>query len=469
MSAHPLAPAWLQEPLDANALEPGLWPATAARTAGALEIGGVSAADLAARFGTPLYVLDEQDVRARAARVRGAFEGAAARHGAGARVYYAGKALLTTDIVRWMLEAGLRIDACSGGELAIALAAGAPPERLGLHGNNKSLGEIERAVGVGVGAIVLYSVLEVDRVADAARRHGRVQAVRLRISSGVHASTHEYLATAREDQKFGIALADAARVVARIRAQDSLAFLGVHSHIGSQIFDAAGFEEAARRLLELHAGLLADGPVPELNLGGGFGIAYTSVDRPAPIEQIADSLADAVAVECRRRGIPVPDLAVEPGRILVGPAGVTLYEIGTVKDVEVAHAAGRAARRYVSVDGGMSDNIRPALYGADYSSRLAGRVSDAAPALVRIAGKHCESGDIVVRDDYLPGDVAPGDLVAVAATGAYCFSLASNYNALGRPPLVAVRDGAARMLVRGETIDDLLARDMGAGSSGGTA
>ena len=456
MTVNPLAPGWLAHPDDANALDPAVWPRGAARDAsGAIVIAGASARTLAEEFGTPLFVLDEQDARSRAAELKAAFE-----HGfpAGAKVYYAGKAFLSTEIARWMIAAGLNIDVCSGGELAVALAAGVDPGRLGFHGNNKSRSEIDRSVEAGVGAIVLDSVVEVDRVAEAAERHGRVQPVRLRINSGVHASTHEYLATAREDQKFGIPLADAAQVVAMIRSRPSLRFLGLHSHIGSQIFESEGFGEAARRLLALHAELLAGGEVPELNLGGGFGIAYTSADRVESIAGIADALGAVVTEVCGELGIPVPVVAVEPGRSIIGPSTVTLYEVGTVKDVMVD---GTAVRRYVSVDGGMSDNVRPALYGADYSVRIASRTSDADPALVRIAGKHCESGDIVVHADYLPGDVEPGDLVAVPATGAYCWSLASNYNYLGRPAVVAVRDGAARVIVRRETEDDLLSRDAG--------
>ena len=468
----PLAPEWLVHPDDANALAPGVWPSGAARAAsGALSIDGVEASSLAAEFGTPLYVVDENDARTRAATLKAAFDDAFAAVGGSVKVYYAGKAFLSTEIARWMTDAGLNIDVCSGGELAVALAAGVDPARLGMHGNNKSHAEIDRCVELGVGAIVLDSVVEVDRVAEAARRHGRVQNVRLRINSGVHASTHEYLATAREDQKFGIPLAEAPDVVAQIRAHDSLRFLGLHSHIGSQIFESDGFAEAARRLLVVHAALLADGDVPELNLGGGFGIAYTSADVVTPIERIAEDFARVVSSECAALGIPVPVVAIEPGRAIIGPSTVTLYEVGTTKDVEVSLDGGlvtpqsgsstTAIRKYVSVDGGMSDNIRPALYGADYSVRIANRVSDAAPALVRIAGKHCESGDIVVHADYLPGDVAPGDLVAVPATGAYCWSLASNYNYLGRPAVVAVRDGAARVIVRRETEKDLLSRDMG--------
>jgi diaminopimelate decarboxylase len=466
--ANPLAPPWLEPPADANALADGVWAEGVRRTSeGELEVAGVPASALVAEFGSPLYVLDEADARARAARIRTSFQTAFAAIGANVTVYYAGKAFLSAEVARWMVQEGLAIDVASGGELALALAAGIAPSRLGLHGNNKSLEELDRAVAAGVGAIILDSAIEIERVAEAAARHGVVQRVRLRTNTGVHAHTHEYLATAHEDQKFGIPLADVAGHVARIRSLDSLEFLGLHSHIGSQIFEVSGFVEAIGRLLAVHAMLLEDGPVPELNIGGGFGIAYTSVDRVTPVERMAEQLAEAVAREAERNGVPVPDIAIEPGRAVIGPAGLTLYTVGTIKDVEVATGAapgaGSAVRRYVSVDGGMSDNARPALYGADYSTRIASRVSDADPVLVRIAGKHCESGDIVVHADYLPGDVAPGDLLAVAATGAYCWSLASNYNYLARPPVVAVADGTARVIVRGETEADLLARDAGLG------
>ena len=458
MSVNPLAPEWLQHPADANALAPSVWSRSATRTLdGVLEIGGRTATSLVEEFGTPLFVLDEADARARAHEIREAFDRELGRVGSSAKVYYAGKAFLTMQVAAWMIEAGLNIDVCSGGELAVALAAGVDPARLGLHGNNKSVAEIDRAVGVGVGAIVIDSLIEIERVAAAAAEHGRVQPVRLRVNSGVHAHTHEYLATAREDQKFGITLADAPAAVARIRTFSSLEFLGLHSHIGSQIFESEGFAEAARRLFEVHAQLLADGPVPELNLGGGFGIAYTSADDALPVAEIARRFADIVSERAHALGIPVPVVAVEPGRAIIGPSTTTLYEVGTIKDVIV----GEAVRKYVSVDGGMSDNVRPALYAADYSARIASRTSSADPALARVAGKHCESGDIVVHAEYLPGDIAPGDLLAVPATGAYCWSLASNYNYLARPPVVAVRDGRARVLVRGETEADLLARDTG--------
>ncbi|WP_378146801.1 diaminopimelate decarboxylase [Cnuibacter sp. UC19_7] len=468
MTASPLAPAWLEVPADPNALPAPVWPRSADRDGrGALVIGGVSAAVLTERYGTPLYVVDEGEARTRAREVLAAFRSAFEAIGTRAKVYYAGKAFLTGTVARWMADEGLAIDACSLGELEVALRAGVDPARIGLHGNNKSLAEIDRAVEAGLGAVVIDSWVEIERIAAAAERLGRVQQVRLRVNSGVHAHTHDFLATAHEDQKFGVRLDQAAEYVTRIRSFPALSFLGFHCHIGSQIFDSGGLAESAARLLEAHAAALQGGPVPELNLGGGFGIAYTSADDPTPIADLARTIADAVALECSRLDVPVPVVAFEPGRSIIGTAGVTLYTVGTVKDVLV-QVAGEGAearptehvRRYVSVDGGMSDNARPALYGAAYSARIASRESAADPALVRVAGKHCESGDIVVDAEYLPGDIAPGDLLAVPATGAYCWSLSSNYNHLGRPPVVAVSAGESTMIVRGETIDDLLARDL---------
>ncbi|GAA3767576.1 diaminopimelate decarboxylase [Microbacterium kribbense] len=462
-SSHPVAPAWLTVPDDANALAAAVWPASAHRDDdGQLIVGGVAAGRLRERFGTPLYVLDEDEVRTRARRTVTAFAAATSAHGIRSRIYYAGKAFLSAEVVRWVTEEGLAVDVCSQGELELALAAGADPARIGFHGNNKSVAELERAVDVGVGTIIVDSLIELERLAAVAARRGAVQPVLLRVNSGVHAETHDFLATAHEDQKFGFALDDAPAAVARIRGLDTLGFVGLHCHIGSQIFGVAGFAESAARLVDLHARLLEGGPIPLLNLGGGFGIAYTSVDDPTPIEQLAAGIVDAVAQECAVRGIPVPDLAFEPGRAIVGTAGITLYEVGTTKPVRLPGAQ----RLYVSVDGGMSDNARPALYGAEFSARIASRTSTAEPALVRVVGKHCESGDIVVDHEYLPGDVAPGDLLAVPATGAYCFSLASNYNYLPRPAVVAVRDGSARVIVRGETIADLLHRDAGIAAEG---
>ncbi len=454
------APDWLTVPEDANDLVASVWPASARRDEeGQVIIGGIGVGELARTYGTPLLVIDEGEVRARAAAVRDAFAAAARAHGSTARVYYAGKALLNTAIVRWVTEAGLNVDVCTGGELEVALAAGADAGILGFHGNNKSSTELERAVEVGVGTIIVDSEIEIERLTAITARLGRTQRVLLRVNSGVHAETHDFLATAHEDQKFGFPLGDAPAAVARIREVPGLEFAGLHCHIGSQIFGAAGFRESASRVLDLHELLLADGDVPQLNLGGGFGIAYTRADHPTPIAELASDIVAVVAEGCAARGIPVPALSFEPGRAVVGTAGVTVYEVGTIKDVVLD----AGIRRYVSVDGGMSDNPRSALYGAQYSARLASRTGAGQPVLARVVGKHCESGDVVVDHEYLPGDVAPGDLLAVPATGAYCAPLSSNYNHVPRPPVVAVADGASRVIVRGETIADLLARDAGVG------
>jgi diaminopimelate decarboxylase len=444
-------PGWLRTPEDVNDLLPQLWPRTVHRTdTGALMIGGVDIREIARVHGTPAYVLDEADFRARCREFRDAF--------AGADVFYAGKAFLCRAIVRMIAEEGLGLDVCSGGELAVALAAGMPPERLGLHGNNKSRRELERALDAGLGRIIVDSFDEIDRLTALARERNARPRVMVRVTVGVEAHTHEYIATAHEDQKFGFSLSGgaAAAAVERILRDGVLDLLGLHSHIGSQIFDTSGFEVSARRVLALQAQVRdAHGTeLPELDLGGGFGIAYTTQDDPSAPGDLAANLMKIVEHECAAYRLAVPRLSIEPGRAIIGPAMFTLYEVGTVKDVD-------GIRTYVSVDGGMSDNIRTALYDASYSATLAGRASTAAPMLARVVGKHCEAGDIVVKDEFLPADVRPGDLLAVPGTGAYCRSMASNYNHVPRPPVIAVADGATRVLIRRETEDDLLALDMG--------
>ncbi|WP_053386482.1 diaminopimelate decarboxylase [Leucobacter japonicus] len=457
-----------------NAIDARVFPPSARRGSECrqLKLGGVRATDLTAQFGSPLYVIDEAAARSRAREVREALQREAERVGTSATVYYAGKAFLCVEVAQWMVDEGLAVDVASGGELAVALAAGVDPARIGFHGNNKSEREIRRAVEAGVGTVIIDSEIETERIAAAARAAGRQQRVRLRVNSGVHASTHDFLATSHEDQKFGQPLDDAPRLVTAILAHDSLDFVGLHCHIGSQIFATDGFRESARRLLGAYPELerIAGRPIPELNLGGGFGIAYTSAqaDEAPDVARIAAELADIVAETAAEVGIAIPKLAFEPGRTIIGQAGVTLYTVGTTKSVALAGSdaaadpadLGFSERLYVSVDGGMSDNARPALYGADYQVRIANRDSDAAPALVRVVGKHCESGDIVVQRDVLPGDVQPGDTLAVAATGAYCWSLSSNYNYVPRPPVIAVANGSARIIVRGETEDELLAKSV---------
>ncbi|MER8045837.1 diaminopimelate decarboxylase [Streptomyces sp. NPDC094032] len=460
-SAHPAGPRhadvlpeghYSAPPADLNQLDPKVWARTVARDErGVVTVGGIGVDVLQREFGTPAYFLDEDDFRARCRAWADAF-------GKDADVFYAGKAFLSRAVVRWLTEEGLNLDVCSGGELSTALSAGMPAERIAFHGNNKSDDEIRRAVEVGVGRIVLDSFQEIVRVAHVAQSLGKRQRVQIRVTVGVEAHTHEFIATAHEDQKFGIALAggQAAEAVRRALSLDGLELIGIHSHIGSQIFDMAGFEVSARRVVQLLADVRDEHGVelPEIDLGGGLGIAYTSDDDPREPHDIAKALSEIVTRECEAAGLATPRISVEPGRAIVGPTAFTLYEVGTVKPLE-------GLRTYVSVDGGMSDNIRTALYDAEYSVALVSRTSDAEPLLVRVVGKHCESGDIVVRDAFLPADVAPGDLLAVPATGAYCRSMASNYNHALRPPVVAVRDGEARVIVRRETEEDLLRLDVG--------
>jgi diaminopimelate decarboxylase len=435
-------------------MDPALWSVTARRRPdGVVEIGGVAVTDLAAEFGTPTYVLDEVDFRNRARAYRDLFEGF--------DVFYAGKAFLCSAVVRWAVEEGLCLDVCSGGELALALRAGIDPALIGFHGNNKNEAELTRALEAGVGRIIVDSFFEIDRLEELTEALGVRANVLVRVTAGVEAHTHEYIATAHEDQKFGFSIGegDAFAAVVRVRDCDRLNLLGLHSHIGSQIFDTSGFEVAARRVLALHARIATELGVelPELDLGGGFGIAYTSQDDPQSPQELADGLRTIIELECRSRQVAVPRLSIEPGRAIVGPSMCTLYEVGTVKDV--ALDAG-ATRRYISVDGGMSDNIRTALYDADYACTLASRCSEGPPILSRLVGKHCEAGDIVVKDEFVGADVTVGDLIAVPGTGAHCRSMASNYNHLPRPAVVAVRDGSARVVVRRETEEDLLRLDV---------
>jgi diaminopimelate decarboxylase len=448
-------PAWLQPPADPNELVRHLWSTTARKVDGALEVGGVPLSALVAEHGSPAYVLDEADFRARARAFRDAF--------AGYDVFYAGKAFLCTTTARWVAEEGLSLDVCSGGELAVAERAGFDPARIGFHGNNKTPEELRRAVALGVGRIIVDSFIEIERLAAIVAEAGTTARVMIRVTAGVEAHTHEYIATAHEDQKFGFSITggDAFDAVRLVEASPGLELLGLHSHIGSQIFDASGFEVAARRVLALQARISEELglTLPEMDLGGGFGIAYTTQDDPSDPAQLATEMTKIVEHECRALGIPEPRLSIEPGRAIVGPAVCTVYEIGTVKDVGLDAGA---QRTYVSVDGGMSDNIRTALYDADYSCTIASRRSDAEPVLGRLVGMHCEAGDIVVKDEFVPADLAPGDLMAVPGTGAYCRSMASNYNHALRPPVVAVRDGGTTVVVRRETEEDLLRTDVGA-------
>ena len=456
---HGDSPARPQSAAELLALSPRVWPRNLVRgDDGVVRVAGVPVTKLAGDYGTPLFVIDEDDFRSRCRDMAAAF-------GGGANVNYAAKAFLSAEIARWVAEEGLCLDVASGGELAVALHAGFPAGRIALHGNNKSVDELTSAVTAGVGYVVLDSVTEIDRLDAVAGEAGVVQEVMVRVTVGVEAHTHEYIATAHEDQKFGLSLASGAALAAvrRVFAAPNLRLIGLHSHIGSQIFDVGGFELAARRVIGLLRDVVAEfgaektAQIGTVDLGGGLGISYVPQDDPPPVGDLAAKLTSIVRNESAAVGLPTPRLVVEPGRAIAGPGTITLYEVGTVKDVAIS---GSAHRRYVSVDGGMSDNIRTSLYGADYDVRLASRSSTAAPALARIVGKHCESGDIVVRDAWVPDDVTPGDLLAVAATGAYCYSMSSRYNLIGRPAVVAVRNGEARLVLRRETIEDLLSLEV---------
>ncbi|MGV0646710.1 diaminopimelate decarboxylase [Mycolicibacterium sp. XJ2546] len=471
MIAHPAGPRHAEEVHHGDApprpqsagevlmLAPNVWPRNAVRgDDGVVSIAGVPVTDIAAEFGTPVFVVDEDDFRSRCREIADAFDG-------GEYVRYAAKAFLCTEIARWVDEEGLALDVASGGELAVALHAGFPADRIALHGNNKSIDELTAAVKAGVGHVVVDSMIEIDRLDEIAGAAGVVQDVLVRVTVGVEAHTHEFISTAHEDQKFGLSLATGAAMeaVRRIFAADHLRLVGLHSHIGSQIFDVAGFELAAHRVIGLLRDVVAEFGVDKtsqmstVDLGGGLGISYLPHDDPPPVAELAAKLSAIVRDESAAVGLPTPRLVVEPGRAIAGPGTITLYQVGTVKDVAVA--ADRY-RRYVSVDGGMSDNIRTSLYDAEYDARLLSRVGDTAPALARIVGKHCESGDIVVRDTWVPDDIAPGDLLGVAATGAYCYSMSSRYNLIGRPAVVAVRDGRARLILRRETVEDLLSLEV---------
>ncbi|MEY8015192.1 diaminopimelate decarboxylase [Mycobacterium servetii] len=441
------------------ALAPNVWPRnTVRKETGVVGIAGVPVTELAREYGTPLFVVDEDDFRSRCREMAAAF-------GGGGNVNYAAKAFLCGEIARWVDEEGLSLDVSTGGELAVALHANFPPERITLHGNNKSVAELTDAVKAGVAHVVVDSMIEIERLDAVAADAGVVQDVFVRLTVGVEAHTHEFISTAHEDQKFGLSVASGAAMAAvrRVFAADHLRLVGLHSHIGSQIFDVAGFEIAAHRVIGLLRDIVAEfgtdktAQIATVDLGGGLGISYLAPDDPPPVADLAAKLQAIVSSESNAVGLPTPRLVVEPGRAIAGPGTITLYEVGTVKDVDVSATANR---RYVSVDGGMSDNIRTALYGAEYDARLASRASDAPAVQARIVGKHCESGDIVVRDAWVPGDLQPGDLLAVAATGAYCYSLSSRYNMIGRPAVVAVRAGRARLILRRETVDDLLSLEV---------
>ena len=436
-----------------------MWSKNASLNGGTLSLAGIPAAQLAKDFGTPAFFLDEDAYRSRALAWH---NGLQSEFGAQAgTVYYAAKSFICTAVAQWIADIGIGIDVCTGGELAVALNGGIDPKKIEVHGNNKSVAEIDRAVSVGVKTIVMDSLFEIERVAAAAKKHGVRQGVMLRLTPGIEAHTHEKISTAHEDVKFGFSIASGAAWAAAeaVVAHPELELRGVHCHIGSQIFGSEAHEIATDRLMSFMAkyrdafGL----ELPELDLGGGFGISYVQGDVTVEPADVLPQIHAAVKKACAQYNLSLPLVSLEPGRNIVGPTMFTLYEVGTVKDVVLE---GGKVRRYVSVDGGMSDNARTALYDAEYTAVIAQRASSAPLALTRLVGKHCETGDIIINEIQLPSDIAPGDLVATPATGAYGRSMASNYNHVPRPPVVAVKDGKARVIVRRENEADLLSLDV---------
>ena len=436
-----------------------MWSKNVSFDGGALHLSGISAAHLAKEFGTPAFFLDEDAYRSRALAWQ---HGLQAEFGAHAgTIYYAAKSFICTALAQWIAEIGIGIDVCTGGELAAALAGGINPQKIELHGNNKSLSEIDRAVSAGVKTIVMDSLFEIERVAASAKKHGVRQAVMLRLTPGIEAHTHEKISTAHEDVKFGFSIASGAAwtAVEAVAQHPELELRGVHCHIGSQIFGSEAHEIATDRLMAFMAKYrdVYGTELPELDLGGGFGIAYVAGDVTVEPADVLPQIHAAVKKACATHNLAMPLVSLEPGRNIVGPTMFTLYEVGTVKKVDLGDGK---SRTYISVDGGMSDNIRPSLYDAQYSAVIAQRKSSAPLQLSRLVGKHCETGDIIINDLQLPSDIAPGDLIATPATGAYGRSMASNYNHVPRPPVIAVNNGKARVIVRRENEADLLALDV---------
>ena len=436
-----------------------MWSKNVSFESGVLHLSGIPAAKLAQEFGTPAFFLDEDAFKARAVAWNNGLRNEFGDHAG--TIFYAAKSFISIAVAQWVEEIGIGIDVCTGGELAVALAGGINPARIEVHGNNKSVAEIDRAVAVGVKTIVIDSLFEIERVAAAAKKYGVRQAVMIRLIPGVQAQTHEKISTAHEDVKFGFSIASGAawQAVQKVQAHPELELLGVHCHIGSQIFGSDAHEIATDRLMEFMGKYRDEYKVelPELDLGGGFGIAYVAGDVTVEPSDVLPAIRKAVEAACKKYSLQTPLISLEPGRNIVGPTMFTLYEVGTVKDVVVSAGI---TRKYVSVDGGMSDNLRPTLYDAEYSAVIAQRVSSAPLTLSRLVGKHCETGDIIINEIQLPADIAPGDLIATPATGAYGRSMASNYNHVPRPPVVAVKDGKARVIVRRENEEDLLALDV---------
>ena len=424
---------------------------------GSLSIAGCSAEKLVKEYGSPIFVLDQDDFFVRTKAWQTALNES---FGTG-KLYYAAKSFICVEVAKWLKELKVGLDVCTGGELAVALAADFPASDIEFHGNNKSVAEITTAIKNGVGTIVIDSFDELSRVAKIASDFKKVQKVYLRLTPGIDAHTHEFISTAHEDVKFGFSIAsgDAQIAIDKCMAESSLNLAGIHCHIGSQIFEVSGFELAAQRLVAVLAAFRDkySKELAELNIGGGYGIAYTKNESGISPAQVIPAIAQVIKSECAKAKLSVPKVSIEPGRAIVGPTTTTIYVVGTTKSVTLENGA---KRRYISVDGGMSENIRPALYGATYSVFLANRDSEAKAINSRIVGKHCESGDILISEIDMPEDVKAGDLLAIPATGAYGRSMASNYNHMPRPSVIAVINGTAREILRRENEDDLLNLDV---------
>lgn len=418
-----------------------------------LEIGGCDTVELAKEFGTPLYVMDEKRIRENMRVYKHAID---VLYGGRGLALYASKAFCASYIYKIAAQEGFGVDVVSGGELYTALKAGFDPSKIYFHGNNKTREELSMAVEAGVGRIVVDNAFELAMLDEISRAHGVVSKISFRIKPGVEAHTHEFISTGQIDSKFGVALEtnEAFEIVQRAAALSGVEVVGVHCHIGSQIFDLRPFELAADVMLEFmrevkeKLGIV----ITELNLGGGFGIRYTADDKPVPYDAYIGAVSEVVKKSCAEKGLELPYIVMEPGRSIVGDAGITLYTVGAVKEIP-------NIRKYVAVDGGMGDNPRHILYDAVYDGLLANRAMDRPEEIVTICGKCCESGDVLIRDAHMP-KMRPGDLLAVMSTGAYNYSMASNYNRIPRPPVVMVRDGSAKLIVRRETYEDLICNDI---------
>ena len=424
---------------------------------GALSIAGCTAEKLVKEYGSPIFVVDQDDFVVRT----NAWQAALNESFGSGKIYYAAKSFICVEVAKWLKELKVGLDVCTGGELAVALAADFPASDIEFHGNNKSEAEITTAIKEGVGTIVIDSFDELSRVAKIATEFKKIQKVYLRLTPGIDAHTHEFISTAHEDVKFGFSIAsgDAQIAIDKCMTESSLNLAGIHCHIGSQIFEVSGFELAAQRLVAVLVAFRDkySKELAELNLGGGYGIAYTKNESAISPAQVIPAIAKVIKSECEKAKLSVPKISIEPGRAIVGPTTTTIYMVGTTKSVTLENGA---KRRYISVDGGMSENIRPALYGATYSAFLANRNSSATAINSRIVGKHCESGDILISEIDMPEDVKAGDLLAIPATGAYGRSMASNYNHMPRPSVIAVINGTAREILRRENEDDLLNLDV---------